>query len=412
MNRRTRTPNRSAGLLRRLGFTLIELMVAISIIVVLVSVTLPSFSTLIASSNYTAAISQTTASLGSARSIAMSRGVQTAVAFLFDTRTEQYTLVILEESQFGTGGVLSALPTAPLEHSYAVGFRPARNTTPIELPKGTAVFGLSFAHIEDPTFNMIDQFTQHWYAGEIHTAYRENDDGTFSQDAAAMENPWIFPRNDPRLFWEIGNFPEDEDDPWAQLIETKMATPEIVDALRHANSFCVQFNPDGSTVSSFARGTFSKPANAYIEFPLEPADANPADPVGNPDSVKPYDYPNVFDPENLGSAYESSANFTIDRHERNPEVILRTVSQLAVVDLKQLERGTTISKPWLVHPSTSLAPWPEYDPDGRPGTGDEIPADDEMLNPIVSSISRWIDLNAEIIGFDRYTGSAIRKTGR
>lgn len=404
------------GPIRRAGFTLVEMLVVITIIVLLVVVTLPSFSTLIASSNYTAAISQTTASLGSARAIAMSRGVQTAVAFLYDVRTEQYTLVILEEAQVGTNGVLSELPTAPIEHSYAAAFKPARNTTPVELPKGTAVFGLSFAHIEDPEINFIDDAslgrTQHWYAGEIHPAHEDDGTGAFTPVAGVDENPWIFPRNDPNLFWERGSFPDEIDDPWSQLIENGVATSEVHLALRHANSFCVQFNPDGSTVTAFARGTFSQPANAYIEFPLEPVDAEPEDMSGMRLPSVPYDAPNIFDPENNGEKYEETSGITIQELSRNPEVILRTASQLAIVDLKQLQRGTGIGDPWNLHPSTSLAPWPMYNPDGRPLTGDELSADDTELDALVSRVSRWIDLNAEIIGFDRYTGSAIRSTGR
>jgi prepilin-type N-terminal cleavage/methylation domain-containing protein len=386
---------------RRIGFTLVEMLVVIAIIVVLIVVTLPSFSTLISSSNYTAAISQTTASLGSARSIAMSRGVQTAVAFLFDVSTERYTLVILEEAVFGTNGALSALPTGPPEHTYAVGFRPARNTTPIELPKGTAVFGLSYAHVPDPVNNKIDQVTEHWYAGEIIDLGMETE-----------ENPWIFPRNDPILFWETGNFsPAEEDNPWSQLVEDGL-TDEVRAALRHANSFCVQFNPDGSTVTSFARGSFSSPANAYIEFPFEPVDAEPADPVNNPESLKPYDFPTIFDPENEGERFEQHTGIMIGERSRNPEVILRTVAQLAVVDLKQLQKGTGVAGVWKLHPSTSLAPWPMYDPDGRPLSDDELEADDAELDTLVRTVSGWIDLNAEIIGFDRYTGSAIRSAGR
>ncbi|MCB9847684.1 MAG: prepilin-type N-terminal cleavage/methylation domain-containing protein [Phycisphaeraceae bacterium] len=399
MNDARRHPARCA---RRGAFTLVEMLVVISIIVLLVAVTLPSFSTIIASSNYTAAISQTTASLGSARSIAMSRGVRTAVAFLFDVRTERYTLVILE--QYESASLLSDLPTAPPEHAYAVGFRPAQNTTPIELPRGTAVFGLSFAHIPDPANNMIDQFTQHWYAGETlgpdGTEYTDDD-----------ENYWLFPRNDPYLFWEPGSFPAGMDDPWSQLIENGI-TDEVRDALRHANSFCVQFNPDGSTVTSSARGSYAQPANAYIELPLDPVDRNPADPIANPDSTLPYDEPNIFDPENDGTAFELRLGVTIGERSRNPEVILRTVSQLAVVDLAELQKGTGQQRVWTLHPHTSLAPWPMYDPDGRPGNGDEIAPGDLSLDPLCHEVSRWIDRNAEIMGFDRYTGTAIRSTSQ
>ena len=401
---------RSNPIRRLLAFTLIELMVVVSIMVTLIAITLPSFTTMIESSNYTSAINQTTAALGNARAIAMRDNVQTAVAFLFDVRTEQYTLVILHESKFGSSGALSSLPTGPPGHVYALGLRHARNMTPIELPKGTAVFGLSFSHVPDPLIDpnvtiqpAIDDQTWHWYAGEV---YLNADD--------IPENPWIFPRNDPLLFWEDGvaiAAGQALNGPWEELL-VNGASNEVVDALRHANSFMVQYNPDGSVVTAFSRGSFSQPANAYIEFPLNPIDLESLDP-----DPQPYDNPAVFDPE-LDPATAVILNefgipIAINQGERNPEVILRTITQLAIVDLSRLRRGTSVRFPWFLHPSTSLAPWPmEYDHDGRPDSGDEIPFDDEQLDVLVSEVSAWIDQNAEIIGFDRYTGAAIRRVGQ
>jgi len=400
------------------GFTLIELLVAITIIVALVVVTLPSFSSLIQSANFSSAISQTTASLGSARAIAMRDGVQTAVAFLFDTKDEQYSLVILIESSTGSGGALSSLPTGPPKHTYAVAFQPAPNTAPVILPQGIGVFGLSYSHLPDPLIDpnvfdepMIDANTFHWYAGERHPAYQDNGFGAFGLvPDGIFENPWIFPRNDPRLFWQTGIVMVDDDEdplivdePWYQFIEEDPMDPAVIDALRHANSFMIQFNPDGSVVGAFSQGSFSNPANAFIDYPLDPIDQLPIDPL----DVDPYDNPTIFDPENAGL---DLANAPI-KPSRNPEVILRSVSQLAIVDLKQLERGTGVENIWKLHPSTSLAPWPLlYDPDGRPGSGDELPFDDVLLDKRVSMVSRWIDLNGEVIGFDRYTGNIIRRS--
>jgi len=396
---------------RRLAFTLVELLVVMTIIVILIAVTLPSFSTMIESSNFTSAINSTTASLGSARAIAMQGNIETAVAFLFDARTERYTLMILEKTGRGDAR-LSDLPF-PQSDTFADGFHPAPNTKIIELPKGTGVFGLSFAHVpNEPQLTMIDAQTFHWYAGEIHPAYE--DDGTGSGNYVAvgggiLENPWIFPRNDPLLFWQkgvvpipAGMDPEQVDEPWHQFLENG-PSPETIAALRHSNSFMVEFSRDGSIVTAYTRSSSAQPANGYIEYPNRPIDIKSLDPA-----VKPYDSPGLFDP-----AFDPAlANPPVIKPERNKEAILRTVTQVAVVDLKNLQRGTGISRVWTLHPSTSLAPWPDYDPDGRPMSGDEAPPTDPSLDALVSRVSRWIDLNAEIISFDRYTGSALRRISR
>lgn len=384
---------------RLFAFTLVELMVVISIIVTLVAVTLPSFTTLIESSNYSSAISQTSAALGNARAIAMRDGSKTAVAFLFDVTTQQYTLMILEEAQFGSSASLSSLPTAPDHYLYTTGFRPAQNSATIELPKGTGVYGLSFSHVPNPTIDptilndpAIDDVTWHWYAGEVY----ENAN-------TIVENPWIFPRNDALLFWENGAAiagGADLPGPWEELLSGG-ATNEVVDAVRHANSFMVQYNPDGSVVAAFTRGSFQQPSNGYIEFPLAPIDIDSI-----VSDAEPYDNPSLFDPE------ADPVFFGVAEGERNPEVLLRTVTQLAIVDLNRLQRGTGVRAPWFLHPGTSLAPWPDYDPDGRPGSGDEVPFSDPALDALVGEVSAWIDDNAEIIGFDRYTGAAIRRVGQ
>jgi len=394
-------PRQAILISRRVAFSIVELMVVVAIIVTLIAVTLPSFTTMVESSNFASAISQTTAALGNARALAMRDGVRTGVAFLFDVRTQRYTLMILQQSDADSGsdGQLAALATAPPEYLYTTVFSPAPNSAPIELPRGTAIYGLSFSHVPDPLIEptvlvepAIDARTWHWYAGE-----------RYLNENSIIENPWIFPRNDALLFWPNGvaiaggaNLP----DPWEEML-LNGASAEVVDALRHANTFMVQYNPDGSVVPSFSKGSFSHPVNGYIEYRLRPIDVESLDP-----DIQPYDNPLRFDPEVDPMA------LGVVQGEANPEVLMRTVSQLAVVDLNQLRRGVGVRAPWFLHPSTSLAPWPAYDPDGRPGNGDEIEANDVRLDGLVSQVSAWIDANAEIIGFDRYTGAAMRRVGQ
>jgi type IV fimbrial biogenesis protein FimT len=69
----------SDNLTKNLGFTIIELMVAISIAAILLSVAIPSFSSVIRSTRLTTYANELVASLNLARSEAVKRGVQISV---------------------------------------------------------------------------------------------------------------------------------------------------------------------------------------------------------------------------------------------------------------------------------------------------------------------------------------------
>lgn len=371
----------------RAAFTLIELLVAIAIILVLIIVTLPAIARIIESANYSAAINIVGATLGNARTAAVRDQRYTAVAFLFDTKTEAYTLMPLE--RVGGQGSLTDRPTDQTVASAMI-FQPALNTAPVGLPKGTGVYGLSFAIASSmgEAINRGNPATEAWYAGEV---IRET-------SATSRVVPWIFPRNDPRLFLNPMNEPRPGDyaDPWIDRDGAfQMASdPNRQRAVRHANSFCVVFNPLGSVETGTTLGAQNL-YNAYIEFPDVPY--RTTDPA-----KATYDDPQRFDPE------VSSDNLThqaigVDAGMRNPEVALRTASMLAVVDLRRMTEGTGVAKPWLLHAGSSKAPWPVYHDEG----GDTLTA--AALDDLVQSVSAWIDENAEIIGFDRYSGSVLRR---
>mgnify|MGYP001288841206 CR=1 FL=1 len=384
----------------RRGFTLIELLVVIAIIVVISAFLLPAFTRIIESSNFSAAVNSVSAALGNARARAISTGRPTGVGFLFDIETERYTLVILEAASMQGGVLTDCAPGLGADH-YAQGLRPATNSVLVELPRQTGVFALPAHAISgrDPygriaMDNLIDDChggakTWQWYAGEV----LNGEDADASNDVPL----WIFPRNDARLYTAA----EDEElvgaDPWDRLADTDapptvISDRDAIEAVRNASSFVVLFSADG-TVQDVDRSGGRDYTNFYIELADEPYDRSSV-------TRDPYDDPNRFDPENFGRS-----PIPRDRRRPNPEVMLRAASQLAVVDLKRLSDGVGFPRAWLVRSAESRLPAPTWLTDE-----DENRAVNYVDNDRAREVSRWIDRNAEIIGFNRYTGNVIRRT--
>lgn len=363
--------------MNRRAFTLLELLVVVAIIILGTVLLIPAFGTIITSAKYTGAVNTVTATLGQARALAIRNGRETGVVFLFDVEREVFTMQVVELLQ--TGAALTERATAPSEHTYANAFRPALNTVPIDLPVGTGVYGLSFDTAPDPTTGArnggrLDSITNHWYANEV---YQRNGNDVI---------PWIFPRNDPRMYVEI---PKGQS-PWAPGPSATNAyfvgNNNVRRAIRQANTFFVQFSREGSIVDASTQGGITS-VNAYLEFPDEPRD------LDDPEN-EPFDKPNVFDPDARPS---SNA-----RQSDNPEVILRPVARIAVVDFAKMAQVSGIEKPWLVRPANSGEPRLAVPNQGQ--TRQRYYNDNNT-----TVISSFIDNNAEIISFNRYTGNAIRE---
>jgi len=372
------------------AFTLVEVLVVIAIIVTLSTVTLLSIPRLLESVNYSATATRVMGALGRAQTAATASSRPTGVAFLYDIKQEQYTLLPLE--LLNNRAALTKFPTGPVKHVFAQAFKPMVGAAPVELPAGMGVFGLAFNHIDtinqQPERTKIDNLTQHWYAGEL-----------FKRDlggATRVVNPWIFPRNDPRLYFDPATKPTQFNDPW----DPGKWDTDAFQAVRHANSFFIQFAADGSVASSFTQGDNNNPQNAYIEYPDLPID--PDFIAKNDEEPVAFDDPAVFDPEFRPSSLASAARAP------NPEVVLRTVSELAIVNLQRMGKETGVAAPWLIHPASSLAPWPNRELLLSTGDRTSDPKD-KLLDDEVLNISRWIDLNADIVSFNRYTGQAMRR---
>jgi type II secretory pathway pseudopilin PulG len=431
----------------RRAFSLFELLVVVGIIIIILILTVPGFAGLVKSNNFAAAVNQLAGTLEAARERARANNRQTAVAVLFDLDQEgdhRTRLLILEEAG---RGAMALRPEPGAGGQFATVFRPAANTTPILLPPGVMIFGLSRHHflpeggytallsgsatfmdrvISDGGDNPDERntVTSGWYVG---AAFPDPD------ESEILVNPWLAPRNDPRIYMDPVQGGRDISAPIRDVAEISIedlwsvirdnpetipgfeTTPEdAVRYMRHAQSFMIRFSPNGSIIATSADTTQTDQAGyAYLEFPDGPVATDPsvADMIG-----EPFDNPSRFDPEAAPRdrtlqqgglpptiAYETAGP--------NPEVALRAVTRLAVVDLQDLQRGTGVSKPWLLRTALTdpdhQAPWPdEY----VPGDVAPIPSNDaDQLNALVRDVSRWIDRNAVLLDFSRYSGRVMRR---
>lgn len=362
------------------AFTLVELLVVVAIIILGTILLLPAFARIIESVSYSSAVNSVSATLANARAQAIRNGRHTGVVFLFDIEREVCTLQVVELSR-QLGGSLTRFSGGNADTSAFV-YRPVVGVPVVELPPRFVVCGLALS-VERRNAR-IDSNTAHWYAGWLQR------EGTNQQQPL-----WLFPQNDPRLY--TSNNPPSQRfvgvDPWLVLAGrapsgSNVSTQEARNAVRHAQSFMVQFSPGGSAVLT-ASGGFASTPNAYLEFPDEPIRRSQ---VGDTDA-RPYDFDTVFDPDNVTGV---PANDVVP----NPEVVLRAVSQLAVVDLSRLSSDTGIARPWFVRPQTTGAPQPSW-------LNQLGVFQTDSANAPHRRVSDWIDENAEIIGFTRYTGQPL-----
>lgn len=362
------------GLRRAVGFTLLELLVVIIIIIIGATLMLPATQRILESNSYASSINLVSATLANARAQAIRTGLPTGVVFLFDTQTQTASMQVVElRSQ--QGGALTQFVAQDPRHVYAQVFRPAIGSAPIELPSGIAVLGLSFSTAPDSDDgSLIDRDTAHWYAGEVYTDNNGNE-----------IIPWIFPRNDP-LHFVRNTFTRQ------QIWETDgISRNDARDAVRHASAFMIRFSETGAVVTTSVGGGSATP-NAYLEFPDLPLDRD--EDFDPDDPPQPVDAIDRFDPE---------AGLTED-FDPNPEVLLRSAHQLAIVDLNRMTREIGIEDPWFVRPER---------PGNLPMPGPTGPSDTNWYsradNDETSRISLWVDFNSELIAFNRYTGEVLRK---
>ncbi len=375
---------------RRPAFTLVEVLVVISVIAISLVAIVPAFGRIIESANYSAAVNRVTAALSLARSEAMN-GRQTAVAFLFDPQTERTTLLIVERER--SAGALTRAAESVCNQTAFI-FRPVPGQAAITLPKGFGVYGLALSASFVP---QCENDEIGWYRNEA-----------FRQDPGFLDVTdrfWIFPRNDARMFIDDDKWSEIEDDP--DLADWR-------EAARYAETFFVRFDEKGAILPSVELGTGANLLDAYLEFeaPTDLFDITP----------NIVESPTLFDPENFEFQENQSSGV---KYAVNREAQIRSVDMIAVVDLARLGDDTGIGAPWLVVPerSTDQALGNDSVPDLLAATDPKrayIDQDfvDNTENPssaptsMIHRISRWIDSNAEIITFNRSTGEAMRRVAQ
>jgi len=447
----TRRAVPARGVRWRGAFTLFELLVVVVIVLVLLSVMAPSVAELVKSNNFSAAVNQLSGTLEAARERAIAQNKQTAVAVLFDVETERCRLQILDERS--NRGDLAEVVVDTLAQDATV-FAPAQNSTPVLLPEGTMVFGLSQYHFlpdgderEEQIDSILsqtamyedrlisrgesedeeDEFTPGWYVGSV---IADPDDTTM------LVNTWLAPRNDPRQFMDPRLGERDIDAPLRELgaVELKQLwrvargettdiqpglTTDRADAVRYirnAQSFMIRFSPQGTVIAFDADTTQADQSGyAFLDFPEGPiatGDSAPTDEDGNP---VPFDNPQRFDPETATRdrtvrTQSPPPIFMAEDAAPNPEVVLRATSRLAVVDLQDLQEATAIARPWLLHTALTdpdhMAPWPDV---FVASDGEELMSGSEELDRLVVEMSRWIDENAVVIDFSRFSGRVVKR---
>ncbi len=383
------------------AFTLVEMLVVVSIVAITVLAILPAFSRIIQSNNYASAVNAVSAALARANS----RGVEGGVVFLFDPRTERITLLTVELHNADASLRASEQGRVP-----AIAFRPVPGSQPVQLPPGFGVYGLSFLHddLAGGGFLAPPAKDDAWYPEE---AVWENDpsNGTVRR---MRYNPWLFPRNDFSFF--ASDFdPADYDDPDHPL--NLLPADDVQDALnpiydydpdpentfRHAQTFFVWFGADGSlrTAASMPPGV----RDCYLEFPDLPYDVAFAE----SDPERLLDLDDRFDPQ---AYFEGNGGWPI----LNPEVHMRPAEQIAVVEFARMTEGTGVRAPWYYRATSNEHPNAYLGNEGadRQATFEfdplVIPGDDSGQFA-VTRIQNWIDANAEIIGFNRYSGQALKR---
>jgi len=338
------------------GFTLIELMLVIGVMIALTAATLPAFRSLKEGNRVSGGINAVSASLNSARSIAAKEGHDVAVMFQFDEVRLVCSMLLIEEAGT-TNDAGNGLGEATI-------FVPVKGQKPISLPPGAAVFGYGYGatRIGDPANEW------NWYA-DLGVFYKDH--GNTQQ--LRGRDPWLFPRTDVRMFAKDG------------LIQNVNSTKDPL----FLESFIVRFNPQGTVVSSseeLAKGTSSGANDGYLELDALHTDNNSL----WKRTVREWS-PNVL---NIGNG----------KYEVIPELQLRSVPFLAVVDLYKMGAELGVRQPWLTvgkdHPlEGDHALW-----DAR-GTNDSDRPDHLMID-------QWIDENASILTFNRFTGNVMKEFRR
>ena len=308
----------------------------------------------------------------------------TAVAFLFDTETETYTLLPLELAVSQSASMSLTAPSGDT-NNQANAYRPAQGGRPRDAPAGTGVYGLSFQ--TEPPGETLDSGvgsgpTLDWYAGEV------------IDDGSRIITPWIFPRNDPRHFTPRGRNPYDVIR--GDALRERSGRGHRA-ASRSSRSWCSSRRRAPSSRRSRARAsrsstdTSSTPTVRWMRRTATSTRRRAVRALRRPPRLRPGE--------------PSLPRRRRGRRREPGGVSSRGLAARGRLAQRPAERGghPARDRPGLVRP---------------PGRRQRLGRRAEAHRPVhpyyedetVIAISDWIDDNAEIIGFNRYTGNVIRRS--
>lgn len=344
---------------RNSGFTLIELMLVIGVIVALTAMTLPAFRSLKEGNRESGGINAVSAALNAARTLAVRDGHDVAVMFMFDVQRQVCSMQLIESI-----GITNDADGSKSNEGWgkATIFVPVPGKAPIEMPVGAAVLGYGYGATR--LSNAKVENAANWYT-ELGQLYEKNRTGREFRG----RDPWLFPRTDVRLFARDGKVSE------ADAKDTQ-----------HLETFIIRFSPEGTVVSSaeeLARGATSEANDGYLELNHLHTDNDP----------NWQDKSRTWTPTILRV---SSSKFEVI-----PELQVRSVPFLAVVDLYKLGAEIGVRAPW-------LAVGEEHELEGDHAVWD---ADGNGLADHLE-IDQWVNDNATILTFNRYTGTIMKEFRR
>ncbi|MCK4873423.1 MAG: hypothetical protein KAS72_11915 [Phycisphaerales bacterium] len=159
-----------------LGFTIMEVLIAVAVIVVLTVITVPSFQSMKSNIDESSAKNGLSVTLSTARNLAIKGDYgDTAVVFLYDRKTQTYSLIV---AALAVSGLENLSPTEQCEFDRADVFVPVEGMRSRRLAGGWEVRALGYGAA-------VSFGTPEWYA---HFATTDADAG------------WIFPESDQRFF--------------------------------------------------------------------------------------------------------------------------------------------------------------------------------------------------------------------
>lgn len=191
------TPARTSPLARASAFTVVEMLVVVSIVVILIAIAVPGFQAMMKGSEETLADNQIKAAMRAARDVAIRSGPGADAAAVFFFTDEGRTRVV----PYVRAGIIRDRLADNSEVEREI-FVPALGVQSLELPKNWTVRGYV------PPGYIEDSVSEGWYSSQ------GIGDGSLRYDAAVGN--WVFP-------------------------ETNFFDPDDVDAGPERNTFIVRF---------------------------------------------------------------------------------------------------------------------------------------------------------------------------